>query len=211
MSRITREHWRKSRRRKYFWSQACEARIHQYEECVSDGRGPFIRSRETWRRVRWRKRRSLLTPEDIHTCCVRRGVESLRRDDGGVNLTPLSAHDWKTRTLSSWSKQCSTRFQISFWKVDQRIKTKLAKPFSRAKRCNEKRLGQLSKSLFHGVEIWEFSASQILRELNFKVIKTIAITISIQPTSGIEISWNFYTVPPFQQTTIIKSRSCYTS
>ena len=47
------------------------------------------------------KRSSLLTPEDIHTCCVRRGVESLRRDDGGVNLTPLSAHDWKTRTLSS--------------------------------------------------------------------------------------------------------------
>ena len=30
-----------------------------------------------------------------------------------VNLTPLSAHDWKTRTPSSWSKQCSTRFQIS--------------------------------------------------------------------------------------------------
>ena len=34
-----------------------------------------------------------------------------------VNLTPLSAHDWKTRTPSSWSKQCSTRFQISLWKV----------------------------------------------------------------------------------------------
>ena len=48
-----------------------------------------------------KKERVLLTPEDIHTCCVRRGVESLRRDDGGVNLTPLSAHDWKTRTLSS--------------------------------------------------------------------------------------------------------------
>ena len=30
-----------------------------------------------------------------------------------VNLTPLSTHDWKTRTPSSWSKQCSTRFQIS--------------------------------------------------------------------------------------------------
>ena len=37
-----------------------------------------------------------------------------------VNLTPLSTHDWKTRTPSSWSKQCSTRFQISLWKVDKK-------------------------------------------------------------------------------------------